>query len=128
MRAVLLALTALASAAPALAQGQMTVAQFLARAAPLERLGAAALLHPDFVPLRDEVRVAGRGYRADLEAQRRAGRRPQSCPPADVRLDPQVVLAEFRRIPAPQARRITVKQGLHQISARRYPCPAQGRR
>lgn len=128
MRAILIGLGLLASTAPALALAPMTVAQFLTRAAPLERLGPAAVLHPDFAPLRDEVRLAGRAYRADIDAQRRAGRPLHSCPPAEARLDPQLVLAEFRRIPPAQAQRMTVKQGLYAVAKRRFPCAPQKRR
>ena len=127
MRAILTAVALVASAAPALAQAPMTVAQFLTRAAPLERLGPAALLHPDFAPLRDEVRAASRAYRADIAAQQRRGGPRHSCPPADARLDPQLVLAEFRRIPPGQARRMTVKQGLYAVAKQRFPCPTARR-
>ena len=123
MRAIVLALTLAASAAPALAAPAMTVTNFLARADRLVPLGPAAALHPDFQPLRQEIRVATQSYRAEVTAQHRAGKPMHSCPPADLKIGPYEMLDEFRAIPRAQARRMTVKQGFYSIMKRRYPCP-----
>ena len=92
-----------AAASPAAAQEAMTVAQFLARAAPLEKMGVAGLLLSGHTrKLRNEIGAAAEAVRAEDAAARRGGRMPSTCLPpkgkAQVRSDE--LLAYLRAIPA----------------------------
>lgn len=65
---------------PVVAQA-MTVETFLAKAKALQAKGPFALASSDLSLLRAEVKDAGAAYRAQIEADRLAGKRPRACPP-----------------------------------------------
>lgn len=107
-------------AAPAQA---MTVAEFLAKAKALQSRGLLAIGSPDIKLLKDEMQGIADGYRADLEAARKAGRKPHSCPPpkGQVKMDGKQLFAELEKIPVAQ-RGMSMKTAFYGIMKRRYPC------
>lgn len=112
---ILLCLTA----APANA---MTVAEFLGKVHALKARGILAIGSPDIALLRGEVANIRAGYRADLAAAQKAGRKPHSCPPpADKPMSQDEFIAELERIPAAQ-RGMSMRTAFYAIMKRRYPC------
>jgi hypothetical protein len=103
----------------------MTVAEFLARAHMLKARGVLALLSPDAALLKAEMQGIVATYRADIRAQRAAGKPPHSCPPALSQAQVQMVggqlLAELERIPAAR-RGMSMKAAFYAFMKRRYPC------
>lgn len=103
----------------------MTVAQFLAKAKALEAQGIFALASPDVDVLKTEMRGITRDYRADLAAQKKAGRKPHSCPPApgtpESKINPMELIRELETIPVAQ-RNKSMKTAFYGIMQRRYPC------
>lgn len=101
----------------------MTVAQFLAKANALKAKGILALGSPDIDLLKNEMKVIGEAYRADIEAARKAGRKPHSCPPpkGQVKMNSQDLLGELEKIPAAQ-RNMSMKAAFYGIMKKRYPC------
>ncbi|WP_317450814.1 hypothetical protein [Sphingopyxis sp. LK2115] len=108
----------------AMAPGDMSVAAFLARAGPLERLGPLALATPQGLELRNEVIAAGKRYKARIDAERRAGRRTTSCPPESGSLSPEQWLAHLRSYPAGVRGRVSIYTAFDALMKKRYPCPA----
>ncbi|MGB7410460.1 MAG: hypothetical protein WA910_04905 [Sphingopyxis granuli] len=107
-----------------MAPGDMSVAAFLARADNLLRLGPLALATPEAGALKGEVIAAGKRYKARIDAERRAGRKTTSCPPASGTLTPEEWLAHLRTYP-PQARKsVSVYAAFDGLMKKRYPCPA----
>lgn len=115
---------ALLLAAPLLiaAAGDMSVATFLHKADALKAKGPLALMSSDLGLLKREFEGSGRHYRAQLEADKRAGRQPSSCPPAKASLSSDEILAELRRVPPADRARTPVKQAFAAMMARRFPC------
>lgn len=112
------ALALVSAGAPA-----MTVAEFLARANAVMAKGARAAESPDFAPLTTEIRVAVEAYRDDLNAARRAGSAPHSCPSAarGVRFSTRELVAEFSAIPSAD-RGMSVRTAFYAMMKKRYPC------
>ena len=113
---------------PAIALAQsMTVDAFLIKAHALKRRGMFALMSADLPPIRAEIKAVATSYRADLRADRAAGRSPHSCPPPEgsdaAKIKPEAFLADLERIPATQ-RSMTMKTAFYQIMKRRWPCAA----
>lgn len=103
----------------------MTVAEFLSKADSLKAKGMLAAFSPDYKLLREEMEQVSTGWRADLAAQKAAGRKPHSCPPpkGQVKMGGPELIAEFQKIP-PAERSMSVKTAFYAIMQRRYPCPA----
>ena len=114
---------ALVAALVPVAAQAMTVETFLAKAKALQAQGPLALASSDLPLIRGEVKDAGATYRAQLEADRLAGKRPRACPPpaGQVKIDSAVVLADFGAIP-PAKRTMSVKAAFYAMMDRRYPC------
>ena len=110
----------------ALQAQSMAVPQFLAKADALKKKGPFALLSGDFSLLKKEVTESAKLLRAERMAAKAAGRTPAYCPPegAASSLGADDVLGHFRSIPAAQAARMRVKDGMRSLMAKRYPCPA----
>lgn len=118
-----LAIVVLAALAPLPAQA-MSVAEVLAKAAALKAKGMGALFAPELKQLRAEIQSVSNAYRADLAAQRAAGRPPHSCPPAKgkAKFDSDEFLGELRSIPPAERQTTSFKQAFYRMMKRKYPC------
>lgn len=83
----------------------MTVNEFLATVDRLKAKGIGALWAPERKQLQTAVETVSRTYRARLDTQRKAGQRPESCPPPKGKLgiDGKQLISELRALP-PQDR------------------------
>ncbi|OYY92127.1 MAG: hypothetical protein B7Y45_00605 [Sphingomonas sp. 28-66-16] len=115
----------LAAALPMTAQA-MTVAEFLGKVDALKAKGFLAVGSPDIAALRTEVTGASNAYRAGLEAQIAAGRKPSSCPPpkGTAKVTSDELIAEFRTIPEVARPKTSVNAAFVAFMTRRYPCKA----
>jgi len=102
----------------------MTVAEFLAKAAALKAKGVAAMMSPDIGLLRTEVTSAAEAYRAEVEADKAAGRKARSCPPpkGQARIDSNTLIGSFQTIPEGK-RGMSVRAAFYSFMDKRYPCP-----
>lgn len=121
---VRIAVVLAAMAAPSVlfaAPGDMSVAAFLGKADALKAKGAMALFSGDISVLKSEGQAAGAAYRAQLAAERTAGR-PSSCPPKGVKINSDELLAFLRTYPAAVRPQVPMKQAVADLFARKYPC------
>lgn len=116
MLAALAAPTALLAA-----PGDMSVAAFLGKADALKAKGAMALFSGDIGVLKSEGKAAGAAYRAQLQAERAAGR-PSSCPPKGTKINSDELLTFLRSYPAAVRPQVPMKQAIADFFARKYPC------
>lgn len=116
MLAALAAPTALLAA-----PGDMSVAAFLGKADALKAKGAMALFSGDIGVLKSEGKAAGAVYRAQLQAERAAGR-PSSCPPKGTKISSDELLTFLRSYPAAVRPQVPMKQAIADFFARKYPC------
>lgn len=102
----------------------MSVAEFLAKAAALRAKGLGAMMAPELKQLRTEIEGVSAAYRADLTAQRAAGRPVHSCPPpkGKAKIGARELIGDFQAIP-PAQRGISVKEAFYATMKKRYPCP-----
>ena len=105
------------------AAGDMSVATFLAKADALKAKGPLALLSSDIKLLQGEGQAAGAAYRAQLDAERKAGH-PSSCPPKGVKIGGDELMAQMRKYPAATRQRITVKAAMVDMLRAKFPCPS----
>lgn len=114
-------LIALALPVPAQA---MSVADFLSKAAILKAKGMGALFEPELGQVKTEIESVSTAYRADLAAQRAAGKPPHSCPPpkGKARLTSDDFLKEFQAVPPAQRATTSVRQVFYGMMKKRYPC------
>ncbi len=123
MRKILVLAAVAVLATPVLAaNGNMSVATFLAKADALKAKGIAALGSPDIGILRDEGKAAGAAYRARIEGDKKAGRAPHSCPPPKGSMNSDQFLAHLRSYPATVRPKTTVKTAMFDLMKKRYPC------
>lgn len=105
----------------------MTVEQFLVKAYALKAKGPFALFSSDLPVVKAEIKSVATSYRADLRADKAAGRPPHSCPPPEgseaAKIKPAAFLAELEKIP-PSQRSMSMKTAFYLIMKRRWPCPA----
>ena len=126
-----LAMASLASAAilaaPASAAGkaEMTIATFLAKADALKAKGPLALMSPDIGLLKGEVNTAAARYKARLEADKKAGRPPHSCPAKGAKVSSDEFLTHLRSYPAARRPSVTVGVAFDSFMVKRFPCPAR---
>lgn len=124
MRIAAIALAAaVACAAPAFAQANMTLDTFVTQAnrIPLNPLSA---IRPD---ARRLVGITNRAFDtigSEIRAAKAAGRTPAACPPEQIQLNPRQLLAFLNAIPQARRARMTPTDGLREWMANRYPCPA----
>lgn len=114
---------ALLTGTAAAAAGDMSVATFLAKADALKAKGPLALLSSDIKLLQGEGQAAGAAYRAQLDAERKAGH-PSSCPPKGVKIGGDELMAQMRKYPAATRQRITVKAAMVDMLRAKFPCPS----
>ena len=107
-----------------MAPGDMSVAAFLSRAASLERLGPLALATPQGNQLKGEVVAAGKRYKAQIDARRKAGLKTTSCPPETGTLTPDQWLAHLRSYPVAVRKSVSINSAFDALMKKRYPCPA----
>jgi len=110
----------LLAALPASANA-MNVAQFLVKAEGLKKKGMMALLSSDLGVLKKEFKSAGTALKAENEAARKAGRKPQFCAPEKAKLNSEELLAHFHSIP-PAQRGMSFKTGLGLFMEKKFPC------
>ncbi|MEG3153119.1 hypothetical protein U1769_24805, partial [Sphingomonas sp. ZT3P38] len=88
--------------------------------------GPLAIFSSDLAPVQTEIKSVATSYRADLAADRAAGRPPHSCPPpegsAAAKIKPAMFLAELEKVP-PEQQSMSMKKAFYQIMKRRWPCP-----
>jgi len=107
---------------PVTAAHAMSVAVFLQKAEALKKKGPLALLSGDMGLLKTEVRTAAAALKTERDAARQAGRQPAFCPPGQITLNANEVMAAMQAVPAAQRGRTEVRDALRQHMARRYPC------
>lgn len=113
-----------ALAAPLFAAGgEMSVATFLAKADALKAKGLGALGSPDIGLLRGEAQAAGAAYRARIEADRKAGRAPHSCPPKKAKMNSDRFLAHLRSYPVAARPQTSINAAVADLMKKSYPCP-----
>ncbi len=123
--AVILAALALAGqAAPAL-DPALTVADFLRRWTRIEGLKEMAIVDPDMRALGEQMGLAVGAWKAELDADEAAGRRPRACPVkgTTAKLESPELLAELRAIPE-EKRGMLFRDAMFAYLDKRFPCPA----
>lgn len=125
LRRVMTAAIAFAAMVPAAAQA-MSVAEFLAKADALKAKGVLALASPDIATLRNEIVAAGTVYRAGIDADIAAGRKPKSCPPPKGKtgVNSDDIIASFSKIPVAKRAKTSTAAAFAAFMTKRYPCPA----
>ena len=114
---------ALLTGTAASAAGDMSVATFLAKADALKAKGPMSLFSSDIALLKSEGQAAGAAYKAQLDAERKAGH-PGSCPPKGVKIGGDELMAQMRKYPAATRQRITVKAAMVDMLRAKFPCPS----
>ena len=101
----------------------MTVETFLAKAKALQAQGLLAATSSDLPLVRDEVKGAATAYRAQIEADRVAGKPARACPPpvGQAKIDAKTLMAEFEALPAAK-RKVSVTTAFYAMMDRRFPC------
>lgn len=100
----------------------MSVNEFLTKAHALKAKGIFALASSDYRLLKGEVEKISTDYRARVAAERKAGHKPESCPPA-AKMGSNEFLAEVEKVP-PAQRGMSMESFFSQMMKRRYPCQA----
>lgn len=117
--AMALAASLLAGAAMA---REMTVRQFLTTADGIPR-NPTALLRADTRRLMTEMRASFTAIRNEETAAHAAGRRPATCLPERVSVNPEQLLGRLNAIPVAR-RNISLTQAIREWMAEEHPCPA----
>lgn len=104
------------------APGDMNVATFLEKAERLQARGALAMFSGDVSLLTGEAQGAGRAYRTQLAAERRAGR-PSSCPPDSARMNSEQLLTHLRTYAPAQRQTTSMRSAMADLFRKNYPCP-----
>jgi len=104
----------------------MTLSTFLTKGEELKKLGPLALTSSDLTLLRDESKAAGDAYRARIEADKKAKKKPHSCPPpkGQVDVDSDDLIGHFSSYSPAAQKTTTVKTALFDLMKKRYPCKA----
>ena len=122
-RYVMLSL-ALVAAGPALAAGQMTAGQFLAKAEPLLKKSKMALIFSkDARTLMGTLGEAAQRNRAQLTADRAAGKKVDTCLPekGKAKVNASELLAHIRAMP-PAQKAQSFDAAFASYTAKKYPC------
>ncbi len=126
MQGGLLALLLLMQAAPpaavSTAADGASVADFLARAQALKKLGNAAAASPEFAAIKAEVAAITRAYRADLARQRAEGQPAHSCPPTRSGITSTDLMTDLNQVPVELRATTSVKSVYYALMKKRYPC------
>ena len=102
---------------------EMSVATFLGKVQALKAKGILALGSADIGLLKSEMQTVTANYRKDLNAQKAAGQKPQSCPPQKAKLSSDDLIAHMQTLPNVQASKTNVKTAFYDMMKKRYPCP-----
>ena len=102
-------------------QGNMTVADFLARAYVLKARGFTALFSEDYRLLKREAAAAANAYTIRLASERTAGR-PSSCPPRSVKVNSDLVIGYLETYPHSVRGRTSLVQAVTDYYQRNWPC------
>ena len=112
----------MAGGLPAMAQSQMTVAQFLEIGRDIPRNRAAAMLRSETRQLIRVATGAVNQVKAEQASAEKAGRRPAHCiPSSGTGITPETLVARFEAMPAAR-RNVTVTQAIRDWMVERYPC------
>jgi hypothetical protein len=106
------------------ANGNMSVATFLAKAEALQKQGMTAMFSSDAALLKAEMKSVAESYRAMLAAQKKAGTPQHSCPPpkGQVKMNSNEMLDHLRSY-SPAARKTTnVRTAFYAMMKKRFPC------
>ena len=115
-------LTVLTTGLPAVAQSQMTVAQFLEIGQDIPRNRAAAMLRSETRQLIRVATSAVNQIKAEQASAEKAGRRPNHCiPSSGTGITPETLVARFEGMPVTR-RNVTVTQAIREWMVERYPC------
>ncbi len=108
------------------AHAEMSIATFLAKADALKAKGILAMMSSDIGLLKGEIQTAGKAYRAQIIADKAAGRTAHSCPPAKgkVAMGSDELIGHFRTVPQQQRPATSVKTAFYGLMKKKYPCPA----
>ncbi|WP_292051514.1 hypothetical protein [Brevundimonas sp. UBA5866] len=107
---------------PAVAQSQMTVAQFLEIGQDIPRNRAAAMLRSETRQLIRVATSAVNQIKAEQASAEKAGRRPATCiPSTGTGITPETLVARFEGMPVSR-RNLTVTQAIREWMVERYPC------
>ena len=122
--AVSILLPAVASATPT---GQFVsrwqAASQAAKAAAKTTTAEQALASPELKTLMDEFAAVAGNYRRQILDARVAGRPPRACPPAEVDLTVESILAQIPKLP-PVWQTRDFADSFGAIMDKRYPCPS----
>jgi hypothetical protein len=124
MRRSFIAVALMGGLLAAPASAEMSVATFLAKADALKAKGMMAMMSPDLAKIKAEMNKVGAGYRAQLQADKVAGRKPHSCPPPKSAMNSEELIGHFRAIPVAQRPQISTKTAFYSLMKKKYPCPA----
>jgi hypothetical protein len=107
-----------------LAAQAMTVAEFLTKANALKAKGMLAMMSSDLPVVRKELDDAFAGYRADADAARARGRKDLGCPPpkGQAKVSSDEIMAALAAMPKPAQAKLSVRAGITDFMAKRYPC------
>lgn len=111
-------LFAIAAVAPA----HMPAAAFLKKADALRARGPLALLSPELKHLQSQAEGAGDELHKEHAAALSAGRSSDYCSPISKYLTPRELITGLHAIPQQELERMDIKQAMHAIFERNYPC------
>jgi hypothetical protein len=105
-------------------KSQMTVATFLVKANALKSMGPLAMMSPDYDIMKREVLSVSRAYTAMLKTDKAAGRKPHSCPPAQLEksVSPDMILKHMESVPKKRRKKTTARDALFDFMKKKYPC------
>jgi hypothetical protein len=108
----------------ALYAADMSVATFLVKANNLKSMGPLAVISPDYDIMKREVLSASRAYSAMLKTDKVAGRKPHSCPPAQLEksVSPEMILKHMESVPKKKRKKTTAREALFDFMKKKYPC------
>jgi hypothetical protein len=122
-----LALLLSIAAAGAVPAREMMVSDFLVKVEALKTRGMMAMFSSDVKVLKGAIEESAKTYRADVDAARAKGRTDFGCPPpkGQMKLDSDMLIADFNKIPATQRNQTSVKSAFYAMMKRRFPCKTQ---
>jgi hypothetical protein len=122
-RCVLVAISVLVAATPAMAQ-QMNAEVFHKRAAKLKGKGAMAIFSGgEIKALMREGQAAGKASSARYKAAKEAGRPLPFCPPeGPQKMGSNEFMSRLAAIPEAERRRIDMTEATTRIMAAKFPC------
>jgi hypothetical protein len=108
----------------ALYAAEMSVSTFLVKANNLKSMGPLAMISPDYDIMKREVLSASRAYTAMLKTDKAAGRKPHSCPPAQLEksVTPDMILKHMESVPKKKRKKTLARDALFDFMKKKYPC------